>query len=170
MQTAPGVMPGDNGQALVDAQPQVIVHAEAFGNGQDDGHVAPMVEGAQATVQAIGLPAAYFEGKLFSADRQYPSEGNLARWAPEQLEASIPDPQFRARDPRFATQGRHKPQTAEKFTVADCTDDKAHDCYPCPSGKVLKLDARRHKIGNNIDRRYEANEADCNACLFREQC
>jgi transposase len=33
MQTAHGVIQGYNGQALVDAKSQVIVHAEAFGNG-----------------------------------------------------------------------------------------------------------------------------------------
>jgi hypothetical protein len=35
MQPAPGVIQGDNGQALVEAKSQVIVPAEAFGNGQD---------------------------------------------------------------------------------------------------------------------------------------
>jgi transposase len=170
MQTAHGVIQGYNGQALVDSTHQVIVHAEAFGNGQDYGHVAPMLEGAKATVHAIGLPADYFEGKLFSADSNYHSEGNLEKCACEKLDAYIPDPHFRARDPRFATQGRHKPPTAEAFTLADFTYDKEHDCYTCPSGKVLKLEARRHKIGNNIYRRYEADEADCHACPLREKC
>jgi hypothetical protein len=41
MQTAPGVMPGENGPARVDSTPQVIVHAEALGNGPDYGPVAP---------------------------------------------------------------------------------------------------------------------------------
>jgi transposase len=170
MQTAHGVIQGYNAQALVDSKHQVIVHAEAFGNGQDYGHVAPMVEGAKATVQAIGLPADYFEGRLFSADSNYHSEGNLKKCAGEKLDAYIPDPHFRARDPRFATQGRHKPHTAETFTLADFTYDKEHDRYTCPSGKVLKLEARRHKIGNNIYRRYEADEVDCAACPLREKC
>jgi hypothetical protein len=69
-------MQGYNGQALVDSTHQVIVHAKAFGNGQDYGHVAPMVEGANATVQASGLPADYFEGKRFSANRHDHREGN----------------------------------------------------------------------------------------------
>jgi transposase len=53
-QPAHGVIQGSNGQAVVDAHSQVIGHAEAFGNGQDDGHVGPRGEGAKAHLQAIG--------------------------------------------------------------------------------------------------------------------
>jgi hypothetical protein len=35
---------------------------------------------------------------------------------------------------------------------------------------VLKLKARRHQIGNNLFRRYEADEADCRGCPLREHC
>jgi Transposase DDE domain len=170
MQTAHGVIQGDNGQALVDAKHQVIVHAEAFGNGQDYGHVAPMVAGAKANLQAIGLPEAYVEGTILSADSNYHSEANLQQCAQATLDAYIPDPHFRQRDPRFATQERHKLPTEEKFTLADFTSDNVQDCYTCPQGHVLKLDARGHQIGNHIYRRYEASEADCMACPRRAKC
>jgi transposase len=170
MQTAHGVIQGYNGQALVDAHSQVIVHAEAFGNGQDYGHVGPMVEGAKANLQAIGLPETYLEGKILSADSNYHSEGNLKQCAEAKLDAYIPDPHFRQRDPRFASQARHKLPTEEKFTLADFAYDHEQDCYVCPQGKVLKLEARRHQIGNKIYRRYEADEANCGACPLREQC
>jgi transposase len=170
MFTAHGVLQGYNSQALVDAKHQVIVHAEAFGNGQDYGHVTPMLEGAKANVQAIGLPEEYFAGKILSADSNYHSEENLQTCAQEQLDAYIPDAHFRRRDPRFAPQGRHHPPTEEKFTVADFTYDREHECYRCPGGKVLKLKARRHQIENTLFRRYEANEADCRSCPLRERC
>jgi hypothetical protein len=170
MQTAHGVMQGYNAQALVDAKHQVIVHAAAFGNGQDYGHVAPMLDGAKATVQAIGLSEGYFAGKILSADSNYHSEGNLEKCTQEQLDAYIPDTHLRARDLRFATQERHKPPTAEKFTMGDFSYNEAHDHYLCPHGKVLKLVARRHRIGNNRYRRYEANAGDCGACPLRESC
>jgi hypothetical protein len=147
--------------------PQVLVSAEAFGNGQDDGHVAPMVAGAQATGQARGLPADSVADKLFRADSHDQSEGNWATCAGEQLDASIPDPHCRARAPRFATQGRHQPPTAAAFTRADCPYDQAHDGDTCPAGKVLNLEARRHKIGHNLYRRYAADAADCHACPLR---
>jgi transposase len=172
--TAHGVLQGYNSQALVDAKHQVIVHAEAFGNGQDYGHVPPMLEGAKAHVQAIGLGEDYFAGKILSADSNYHSEENLKTCAQEQLDAYIPDSHFRQRDPRFATQPRHHPptdeQVDEKFTEADFCYDREQDCYCCPGGKMLTLRARRHQVGNNLYRRYEAAEADCQGCPFREQC
>jgi transposase len=170
MFTAHGVLQGYNSQALVDAKPQVIVHAEAFGNGQDYGQVRPMLEGAKAHVQALGLPEDYFAGKIFSADSNYHSEENLKTCAQEQLDAYIPDPYFRQRDPRFATQVRYHSPTDDRFTVADFTYEQEHECYRCPGGKVLKLKARRHQIENNLFRRYEAAEADCRSCPLRERC
>jgi hypothetical protein len=174
MFTAHGVLQGYNSQALVDAKHQVIVHAEAFGNGQDYGHVPPMLEGAKAHVQAIGLGEEYFAGKIFSADSNYHSEENLKACAQEQLDAYIPDTHFRHRDPRFATQARHHPppdeKVDEKFTEADFRYDPAQECYRCPGGKVLKLRARRHRIENNLYRRYEAEATDCLGCPLRERC
>jgi transposase len=170
MQTAHGVIQGYNGQALVDAKSQVIVHAEAFGNGQDYGHVSPMLDGAKDNLKSIGLPEESMEGKLLSAASNYHSEANLQKCSQEKLDAYIPDPHFRQREPRFVTQERQKAQTAEKFTLADFSYDKGHDCYICPNGKLLKLEARRHKIENNIYRRYEADAVDGGACLLREQC
>jgi transposase len=170
MQTAHGVLQGYNGQALVDAKHQVIVHAAAFGNGQDYGHVAPMLDGAKANGKAIGLPQQDFEGKRFSADSNYHSEENLTTCAREKLDAYIPDTHFRQRAPRFATQERHKLHPQEKFALENFIYDKEHDCYVCPNDKCLKLEARRHKIGNNVYRRYEADEADCSGCLLREKC
>jgi hypothetical protein len=86
------------------------------------------------------------------------------------VQQRLPDPYFRQRDPRFATQARHHPPTDDRFTVADFTYDREQECYRCPGGKVLKLKARRHQIENNLFRRYEADEADCSRCPLRERC
>jgi hypothetical protein len=155
---------------LVDAKYQVIVQAEPFGNGQDYGHVMPILDGAKANVQTIGLPGMYFEGKILSADSNYQSEANLKTCAQEKPDAYVPDTHFRQQDPCFATQERHKPQADGKFTLENFLYDTAQDCYICPQGNALKLAARRHKIGNHIYRRYEAEEANCSTCPLQEQC
>jgi hypothetical protein len=69
MFTAHGVLQGYNSQALVDAKHQIILQAGAFGNGQDYGHVALMLEGAKENTKPIGLGEEYFAGTIFSADR-----------------------------------------------------------------------------------------------------
>jgi hypothetical protein len=61
-------MPGDNGPALVEANHPVILHAEAVGNGQDYGPVAPRLEGAKGNGTASGLAQNYVEGQRCSAD------------------------------------------------------------------------------------------------------
>ena len=170
MFTAHGVLQGYNSQALVDAKHQVIVHAEAFGNGQDYGHVKPMLEGAKENTKAIGLGEEYFAGKILSADSNYHSDENLQTCAQEQLDAYIPDNQFRQRVPRFATQEPLAPPPDEKFTVADFTCDPEQGGYRCPAGKVLKLKARQHRIKNLLYGRYEAKEADWRGCALREKC
>jgi Transposase DDE domain len=174
MHTAHGVLQGYNSQALVDAKHQVIVHAEAFGKGQDHGHVRPMLEGAKESPKAMGLGEEYFVDKILSAESNYHSDENLRTGAQEQLDAYSPDPHFRQRDPRFATQARHQPPTDEKvdekFTVADFTCDPEQGGDRCPAGKVLKLKARRHRIKHLLYGRYEAKEADCRGCVLREQC
>ncbi|OCC16388.1 Mobile element protein [Dissulfuribacter thermophilus] len=45
MKTSKGVIQGYNGLAMVDAKHQVIVHAEAFGDGQEQHLLEPMIEG-----------------------------------------------------------------------------------------------------------------------------
>jgi transposase len=47
MVTSHGYVQGYNGQALVDAKHQVVVHAEAFGTVSDHEHVAPVMDGAK---------------------------------------------------------------------------------------------------------------------------
>jgi hypothetical protein len=161
---------GGQVHVLVDAKPQGIVHAEAFGNGQDSGHVAPMLKGAKANVQALGLGEEYFAGQSLSADSNSHSDENLQTCAQAQLAAYMPDNQFRQREPRFPPQEPLGPPTEEKFTVADFPGAPEQGGYRCPAGKGLKLKAQQHRIKHLLYSRYEAQEADCRGCALREKC
>jgi transposase len=77
MKTPHGTIQGYNGQALVDKKHQVVVHAEAFGSGQDNNHLAPMVDGAKDNLEKIGQSENYFENKIFTADSNYHNQSNL---------------------------------------------------------------------------------------------
>lgn len=128
-----GGLHGDNGPALVDAQHPVLLPAAAFGNGQDSGQVAPMLEGAKAHGKAMGLPPQYVEGKRLRADSNDHSAAHLQTCGHAQLAASIPDTHLRQRALRLAPQARHKPHPQETFTLADFTDDHERDCDGCPN-------------------------------------
>ena len=178
MPTSHGVIQGYNAQALVDSKHQIIVHAEAFSN-QDQENLAPMLTGAKKNMQAIGKPLDYFKGRQISADSNYYSHANLALCQAESLEAYIPDMQFRKRDQRFSQQQRFKngihprrrsAQREKTFTAADFVFDAAKQVYICPQGKVLKCGARHQHNRYRVYDIYRARQADCTSCPVRSRC
>lgn len=119
MQTSHGTIQGYNSQALVDSRNQVIVHAEAFGNGQDHHHVPPMLGGARENMESIGQSGDYFKGKIFTADSNYHRKVNMQKCIDEEVDAYIPDRAFRVRDPRFAVQERYGHQMRTGYGLND---------------------------------------------------
>jgi len=169
MKTSHGTIQGYNGQALVDGKHQVVMHAEAFGNGQDNQHLAPMVDGAKDNLEKIGQSQDYFEDKVFTADSNYHNQGTLEKCQEEKLDAYIPDLKFRSRDCRFATRPSNKPKKDKKFVLQDFKYNEAKDCYFCPNGKILKFNTK-HIRDRNLYRRYMANEQDCKPCSLKSGC
>ncbi len=110
MKTAHGVIQGYNSQALIDGKHQVIIHGEAFGNGQDYAHGPPMLEGAWENLQHLGHGEECLAGKILTADTNYHSDINLRKCQELGLDAYIPDRFFRRRDPRYAAQRRYWPR------------------------------------------------------------
>jgi transposase len=170
MTTSHGVVQGYNGQAVVDRKFQVIVHGEAFGEGQDHYHVGPMVEGAKENLKILGHSEDCLEGKVLVADSNYSSPANLEACEKEKLDAFIPDKNFRTRDPRFATQERWKLGRGKKFGLEDFRYQEERDEYICPGGKVLHRFAKRAVVCGVIYRRYKANREDCLGCEFAGRC
>ena len=170
MMTSHGTIQGYNAQALVDKEHQVIMHAEAFGSGQDNQHLAPMVDGAKENLNKIGQAEDYFEDKIFTADTNYHNQSTLEKCQEEKLDAYIPDRKFRTRDRRFATQDRYQPKKGKKFILQDFKYNEAQDCYICPNGKILKLKVKRHIRDRNIYRQYMADAKDCKGCSLKSRC
>jgi transposase len=167
MMTSHGAVQGYNSQALIDDKHQVIVHGEAFGDGQDHGHVPPMLTGALVNLQSLGHGPDYFKGKILTADSNYHTQVNLQECQELGVDAYIPDRKFRNRDPRFATQKRRQ---VRRFTLNDFHHDEALDRYICPNGKVLRLRAKQFFDGRYLYRKYLAAEEDCQGCPLRPRC
>jgi transposase/IS5 family transposase len=167
MMTSHGAVQGYNSQALIDAKHQVIVHGEAFGNGQDHEHVPPMLVGALENLQSLGHESDYFKEKILTADSNYHTQVNLQECQELGLDAYIPDRKFRNRDPRFATQKRRQ---MRRFTLKDFHYDEALDHYICPHGKVLKLRVKQVLEHGHLYRKYFTTEKDCQTCPLRPQC
>ncbi len=169
MVTSHGTIQGYNGQAMVDSKNQVIVHGEAFGDGQDHYHIPPMLDGAKENMEAIGQSEDYFEGKILTADSLYHSPTNLKKCNEEKLDAYIPDKDFRKRDPRLKTKGQYRPKK-KRFTLEDFRHNETTDEYICPQGKILKLQVKKTQVDGNIYRRYVADRTDCQRCELKSRC
>jgi transposase len=183
MPTSHGVIQGYNAQAIVDDKHQIIIHAEAFGKGQDHENLKPMLEGAKKNLQAIGKGQDCLEEKQLSADSNYHNKENLSICEEEKIDAYIPDPLFRKRDVRFAEQDRFKDginprkpikkskRNPNTFTNDDFTWDAKNQWYVCKNGKVLKREARAQRRRNNIIYdMYRADPNDCAVCPLRLHC
>ncbi|MBM4401265.1 MAG: transposase, partial [Crenarchaeota archaeon] len=141
-----GVLQGYNANAIVDEKHQIVVHAEAFGKGEDGTHMEPMLEGAKEKLEAIGWKKP-LKDKQISADTGYYSVKNLEVCKELQVDAYVPDPQFRKRDIRFADAGRHRRSVDKRherykskkrwFSVEDFKLDDRTGKLICPAGHGL---------------------------------
>jgi len=168
MSTSNGVIQGYNGQALVDEKHQIIVHSEAFGSGQDYGHVIPMIDGAKENIKAIGKGDNYFEGKTFTADANYHSSENIKKCEEEKLDAYIPDVDFRKRDSRLESQKKYKEEKVERYELEEFRYDAKSDSYLCPKGKRLSRKSSRSIKEGYLQ--YAAKKEECIGCEDRNKC
>src|SRR3989441_5124751 len=108
--SAHGVVQGYNANAVVDAKHQVVVYAEAFGQGDDAASVAPLLAGTAHNLTAVGR-AQPLQHRVLSADTGYYSVANLEACQQFGVDAYIPDRHFRQRDGRLAAATRHRRAT-----------------------------------------------------------
>ena len=163
MKTSHGLIQGYNAQAMVDAESQVIVHADAGDGGEDDAHLGMMAVGAKENLVAIGKSEDCLETAEIVADNNYFSPTNLQACLDEKLNAYIPDQQFRQRDPNLIN-------GEPRFSAADFTYDPKADTYTCPAGHALKWQSNVKRAGQKYYRSYTASEKACQGCQFRHRC
>ena len=117
MTTSKGTIQGYNGVATVDKKHQIVVDAQAFGEGQEHHILEGILETVKERYQKLSLSAdIYAAGAIVTADTGYANESNMKYLHDEKINAYIPDNQFRSRDPKFATQKNKykRPSRAKK--------------------------------------------------------
>lgn len=173
MKTSHGVIQGYTGVAAVDNQHQVVVFAEAFGQGQEHGLLKPVVEGIKATFTDNRSRKVLKQTKL-TADSGYHNREMLEYLEAQQVDSYIADTGFRARDPRFkdhkAAKERNKRQDKERFSQSEFIIDRKRETCRCPAGKAMWLKARRARIGHHLFMQFQGYEKDCNNCGLRKRC
>jgi len=149
MSTAHGVVQGYNGVAVVDERRQIVVYAEALGEGQENHLLEPMVKATRENFEAIGATQDVFSNATVTADSGYHSKKSMEYIAASDLDAYVADREMRRRDPVFANVGRYKERHRKErrrhsgsseprwFTPADFIYDQSKQTCICPAGHKL---------------------------------
>ena len=151
MKTSHGVIQGYTGVATVDSKHQVIVQAEAHGQGQEHGLLGPSVEQAHANLKHTAKDKRKVK---VTAGSGYHNEQALDYLDSEKVDGTIADTGFRSRDPRFKDAQGHKRPAGRKplsrFTVEDFKVSIKKGTCVCPAGKVMWLKSTKATIGHQV--------------------
>jgi len=159
-----------------------LVHAEAFGTGQEHGLLDPMLEKVEENLATLDKSENVLSKAKVLADSGYHCQSSLDHLEAQQIDAYVADHGFRARDPRFATAGRHKeqPPPGERvkvpksskalYTVDDFQADTGSKTCVCPAGKAMWLRCARGRIGRQVFMQFQGHKADCESCQLRPRC
>jgi hypothetical protein len=180
MATSHGVLQGYNANAVVDEKHQIVVHGEAFGKGEDGTNMEPLLEGAKEKLEAIGWKDPLKDKKV-SADTGYYSVKNLEACKNQEVDAYVPDPQFRKRDIRFEDAVRHRRSVDKRherykskkrwFSVEDFKLDDRTGKLICPAGHGLYVRNRNFETAEGHKAiAYQAPKTACRDCRLRSKC
>jgi hypothetical protein len=175
MPSSKGVIQGYTAVAVVDRKHQIVVNAEAYGEGQEHGLLIPMIEGTRRHFSIDPFQAA-----AVLADAGYCSEENAKYLSDQRIDGYLADSMFRKRDPRFAEAARHRPTRSDepfakpkreiRFQPKDfqIAADRSHAI--CPAGKRLYRNGRHLNLRGHEAIHFRGSKSDCRECALRAQC
>lgn len=171
MKTGHGTIQGYNGQVIADDKHQIIIAADAFGQGPENDLFEPMIQLANQNMEQVTGEDQYLADKTVLSDTGYFSESNLQVADENKINAYIPDQYFRKRDPRFKDKDRHDPSKKGKIMRDDFTYDPDKDEVICPAGNRLVLSKGKPiKTNKIIYKKYIGKKSFCSACPKRDKC
>lgn len=173
MATGKGVIQGYTGVAAVDEKHQVILDAQAHGTGSEQELLVPVVKAVKPQMS---------DQTALTADAGYHSEDGLKALAADDINAYIPDNDYRKRDERYQGQAVHKAKPdplwdkrprrakAKLFGPNDfrLAEDGSH--CTCPAGKQLYSNGSNCTFNGYAAMKFRGAERDCLPCTLRGQC
>lgn len=181
MATSHGVLQGYNGLAAVDAGSQIVVHAQAIGQGPENDRLLPMIEGLRDELQRVGKS---LDSSKITADSGFHSGKTLKALDEQNIDGYIADTGMRGRDERFLNRDQHKQRhrqerqrasrqagTALKpqFSAEDFHYDPIAKTCHCPAGQSLYRNGQVLQAGHPTQR-FRGSKASCTNCTLRTQC
>lgn len=179
MLTSKGTIQGYNGIATVDKKHQIIVDAQAFGEGAEHHALKPVLGRVENRFKRLGIKASVFNrGLIVTADTGFANEANNVFLKQNKVNAYIPDNQFRQRDPKFKDQKakygkRHQDKVKgqrDMIPASEFSFDPHKKTCVCPAGKAMWL---HHEYGHGPGRvkmGFEGRLTDCRHCSLKQAC
>ena len=178
MMTSKGVIQGYVGVTGVDDKHQVIVHAEAYGQGSEHDLLKPTVIGIRSNFEELENSRDVFETARLTADSGYHSEANMEFLFTENINAFVADKNFRQRDPRYASAERyrslqnrsHMPKRGKLFSSSDFTFAEDLGFAVCPAGQRLYRNGGNVTVKNYRAVKFKGPKSSCKPCKLRHLC
>ena len=179
MSSSHGVIQGYNGIAAVDNKNQVIVYAQAFGDGTESTHLPEILEGIKSNCKTSGISKRVYDEVIITADSGFHSEKNMEYIDQNDITAFIADNQFRKRDIRFKTADIHKKKKVANwkprkgktyFTAEDFKHNEITGKLICPAGYLLRVINKTCVRGHYRGKIYRSDAVNCFNCNLRNNC
>ena len=179
MTTSKGTIQGYNCQTASDEQHQIIIATEAFGVGQDQSLLEPMI----AHIRCNLGPESLKPTTLLTADTGYSSEDNMKYLFENGINAVIPDTNFRQRDPKIAgseSVAKHKThrqktrkdkrKNTAKYPAAEFALNRKTKTCICPNGHQMMYQGDDFEINNKRYLRFKSYLKNCRVCPQQSDC
>jgi len=182
MSTNHGVIQGYNGIAVVDEKHQIIVQAQAHGEGQEAHLLKPTIESTREELKACEICEDIFEQVQVVTDAGYHSNASVSSMEEQGIDAYMADRSYRQRDPAFSDYGRYKERHRQedrrrhrrthpdRFTRKDFFYDQANQSCRCPAGQRLYRDGSNIDVHGFIGMKFRGAKSVCGPCPLRARC
>jgi len=178
MTTSKGTIQGYNGLAAVDKKHQIIIDAQAFGEGQEHHTLQPIIESIEQRYKRLGIhDTIYTTGAIITADTGFANEANMKYLHENNINGYIPDNKFRSRDPKFkdqkikyGTRSTNTKKTRHKIPASDFEFNSTTVTCRCPAGEILHNRGERIDRNNNLKVFFEGRLLQCRHCEIKEHC
>ncbi|MGQ7272820.1 transposase [Marinobacter sp. V034] len=180
MTTSKGTLQGYNGVATVDKKHQIVIDAQAFGEGQEHHTLKPVLETVQHRYKKLGIADDIYQtGTNVTADTGFANEANMQYLYEQEINGYIPDNRFRSRDPKFAQQKdkygkRHQNKASSSWKkvipASEFQFDPMTMTCVCPAGETISYQGQREAENGKTRVHFEGRLLQCRHCPKKHQC
>ncbi len=184
MSTSKGTIQGYTGIAATDKKHQIIIHAQAFGEGREHHTLPPVLNTIKACYPRLGINNTIFqEDTVVTADTGYANESNMQYLYEQNMDGYIPDNKFRRRDEKFTDhKTRYGNRTLTGKTTGKTTTkqnrllarefifDPISMTCPCPAGETIRYRHTGTDEHGNLKAFFEGRLMQCHHCEIKTHC